>query len=206
VPDRFFRQPGGATGLALLLPGLRYTCDKPLLHYPTLLFLQRGMDVLQVNTDYTTPAFQSAPPRDQARWLATDAQAAVRAARTQRDYRRLVLVGKSIGTLALAHLVTTAAGEEAGTIWLTPLLRQPQLVEAALRCKGPALFIAGTGDSTYDASALDRIREATGAEALLVESGDHSLEISGDPFQSLHALEEILRFIAGFLDHYSQTS
>lgn len=117
VPNRFIRQDGIAHTLAVLFPGLRYSCDMPLLFYPFKLLLGRGADVLQVRTDYTLASYQSLPSSERAAWLATDAQAVVQAARVQGKYDRLVLIGKSIGTVALASLVPHEP--EAVTIWLT---------------------------------------------------------------------------------------
>jgi hypothetical protein len=198
VPNRFFRQEGAARTLAVLFPGLRYTCDMPLLYYPFKLLLGSGAEVLQVRADYSLPAYQSLAPGERAAWLAADARAVVQAARTQGDYTRLVLIGKSIGTIALASLVPH--DREAITIWLTPLLRNPLLVTAAEQNPGAALFIAGTADDLYYAPALVQIRAATRAEALLIQGGDHSLEIAGDFTASMRALEQVMQAIGGFLD------
>ena len=199
LPNRFFRQAGKARELALVLPGLNYTADNPLLYYPTRLLAERGADVLQVRADYTHSEFQALERLEQMRWLGADAQAAVQAGQSQRDYGRLILIGKSIGTLTEAYLVSQCGCAQATTIWLTPLLRQPWLVDAALQCRGRALFIAGTGDRTYDQEALQRIQDATGARALLLPGANHSLEIAGDLQQSLKFMQEILQTIADFL-------
>ena len=202
VPNRFFRQGEAARTpaapiLAVLFPGLNYTCDMPLLFYPLKLLLARGAEVLQVRADYTVPAYRSMPPEERAAWLAADAIAAVQAARFQGEYARLVLVGKSIGTIALASLVSLEP--QAITIWLTPLLRNPLVTAAAEQNRAAALFIAGTADDLYDAVALKRIQSATQAEAELIEGGDHSLEIEGDFFASLRSLERTMRAVDGFL-------
>jgi hypothetical protein len=205
LSNRFFRQSAKASELALVLPGLNYTADNPLLYYPTRLLVERGADVLQVRADYTRPDFQSLDRLEQMRWLGADALAALEAGQRQRDYNRLILIGKSIGTLTMAYLCGTehranlVGVAQATTIWLTPLLRQPWLVEAALQCRGPALYIAGTGDRTYDQEALQRIQDATGARALLLPGANHSLEIAGDLQQSLKFMQEILQTIADFL-------
>jgi predicted alpha/beta-hydrolase family hydrolase len=198
VPNRFFRQEGAARALAVLFPGLNYTCDMPLLFYPMKLLLERGAEVLQVRTDYTMPAYRSLPPEERAAWLAADARAVVQVARLQGEYARLVLAGKSIGTIALASLVPLEP--QAVTIWLTPLLRNPLVTAAAEQNRGAALFVAGTSDDLYDTAALKRIQAATQTKAELVEGGDHSLEIDGDFFASLRALEQVMQAIAGFLD------
>jgi predicted alpha/beta-hydrolase family hydrolase len=195
VPNLFFRQGGTSGKLAVIFPGLRYSCDMPLLYYSTNLLLQHGVDVLQLHTDYTQPGFQSASRPEQAEWMFADALAGVRTGRSQGNYTRLILAGKSIGTLVMASLAAKGEAAEAGMIWLTPLLHQPQLVEAALRCKSPALFAVGTGDSTYDPAALARIRTATGAKALILENANHSLEIPGDAFRSLHMLNQVMQAV-----------
>jgi hypothetical protein len=200
VSNLFLKQKEPADTLAILFPGLRYSCDMPLLYYPTRLFARRATDVLQVNSDYAQAEYQSASQSQRADWLVADAQAAVRTGKAQGNYKHLILVGKSIGTLALAHLVSTPLGENAITIWLTPLLRQQSLVSAALLFKGPALFVAGSGDPLYAPGPMQRIQAATGAEALIVEGADHSMEIPGDPFQSIQIMERILQSIAAFLD------
>lgn len=197
LPNRFFRQEGAMT-LALLFPGLRYSCDMPLLYYPLKLLLERGTEVLQVRADYTLPAYLSLSPGERAAWLAADARAALQVARVQGKYTRLVLVGKSIGTVALASLVPHEP--DAVAIWLTPLLGNPQVVAAAEGSRGAALFVAGTSDDLYHAPALEKIRLATQAETLLIEGGDHSLEIAGDFNASLNALVKVMGAIDGFLE------
>jgi pimeloyl-ACP methyl ester carboxylesterase len=197
VPNRLFRQ-AGARRLALILPGLSYSCDMPLLFYPARLMIQRGAAVLQMLSDYTQAAYQSAPKAEQGRWLAEDAQAALKAGRQAGDFHDVVLIGKSIGTLALASLVK--GGVEAPSIWLTPLLRQPYLVEAALQQKGPALFIGSSRDPTFDPAQLQRIQAAGKGEGLVVSGADHGLEIPGDVFASLGIMRQVLERIQAFLD------
>jgi predicted alpha/beta-hydrolase family hydrolase len=198
VPNRFFRQEGLTKTLAVLFPGMNYSCDMPLLFYPLKLLLGRGADVLQVRADYTGPEYKSLPQAERGAWLAADAQAALQAARLQGKYGKLVLVGKSIGTIALASLVPHEP--QAISIWLTPLLRHPRVTESAEHNRGAALFVAGTADDLFDAAELHRLQTAAQAEAQLIEGGDHSLEIEGDFFASLQALEQVMRAMASFLD------
>lgn len=199
VPNRFFRREPAAADLAVILPGLGYSADMPMLYYTAQVLRKHGSDVLQVTADYTRPEFQSAARPQQAAWLAGNAQAAVSAGLAQRSYRRLILAGKSIGTLALAHLLTLDLGLPVVAIWLTPLLHQGPLVAAALNFTGPALFVAGSGDDTFDPAALARIRQATRAEAILFEGANHSLEIPGDLPRSLRILQDLVAGIDAFM-------
>ena len=118
VLNRFFQQAGTARDLAVILPGLNYTCDMPLLYYPARLLVERGADVLQIHSNYTLSAFQSLERKEQIDCLGQDALGAIQTGMKQRLYDRLILIGKSIGTLSLAYLVAQAGYATATTIWL----------------------------------------------------------------------------------------
>ena len=199
IPNRFYRQKGQASRLGVIFPGMRYTCDMPLLHTTTDLLLQHGADVLQLHTDYTGPAFQSASGREQLERLAGDALAGVRVGRKQRNYTDLLLAGKSIGTLAMASLLAKGGESHAAAIWITPLLHQPDLVETARKHPAPALFLASTSDQTYDPQAMRSILEAGVAKALILEGANHSLEIPGDALRSAELLKQVAQTIDQFL-------
>lgn len=201
VPNRFFRNVGPANGLAVLFPGLRYTCDMPLLFYPTKLFLTKGFDVLQLQTDYTDDRFSSNSPDRQLDWLGADAQGALQAGLAQREYPHLVLVGKSIGTLAMSVLLLNQPELRAHvTVWLTPLFRLPLVEQATQQLSRPALFVGGTGDATFDAERLDHLETVIQAEKLVYEDADHSLEVSGNLDRSLQILQELVAGLSDFID------
>jgi len=47
---------------------------------------------------------------------------------------------------------------------------------------------------------MSRVQETTGAEALIVQGADHSMEIRGGLLRSVAILQQIIQAIAGFLD------
>jgi predicted alpha/beta-hydrolase family hydrolase len=210
VPHRFYRQSGETRLLSLIFPGLQYTCDMPVLYYPSLLLSQRRADVLHLYSDYTNADYTALPARQRAEWLLNDARAALKAGLAQRDYTHLVLVGKSIGSVAVAYLLQDQAShssaaavvENALTIWITPLLQQPQLITALASLRRPALLIASTADRTYDPASLFRIRQTATPEVLLIEGADHALEIPGDANASIVALQRLSQAVAAFLDRH----
>jgi hypothetical protein len=115
--------------------------------------------VLQVHADYTLPSFQSKERMEQVAWLGQDAQAAVQAGMKKRTYDRLILIGKSIGTLSLAYLVAQAGYATATSIWVTPLLRQPVRCEPLRPGTGAvvaAQAIAPTSRCTGEGTTSDR--------------------------------------------------
>jgi hypothetical protein len=199
--NRFTRQEGDTSRLAVIFPGLNYSCHKPLLYYTDQALGMRGFDVLQVWEDYTQPRFASLPEIEQARLLAEDGNGLLQAGRQQRDYRQFLLAGKSIGTLTMAMLI---AGQPdlagATTLWLTPLLYLPPVASVARSLRGPALFAGGDRDDTYDPQVVSDLQRLPNAVTLTVPGGDHSLNVPGDPLASIQALELVVRALLSFLD------
>lgn len=202
LPNLFLKQQDAADHLALIFPGLNYSAGMPLLYYTLGLLLARGADVLTVDYEYGKRAdFARADSDSKMAWIAADSGAALDAALQQRVYRRITLVGKSIGTRAAAwHAADDPRLREARCIWLTPLLNDAALVERIRRGGQHGLFVSGTADSHYNADVLPELVRATAGKSLIIAGADHSMEIAGDVFASLHALEEILRSIEEFLD------
>jgi alpha-beta hydrolase superfamily lysophospholipase len=197
IPNRYFRLEG-ARALGVLLPGLWYTCDMPLLYYARKVLTRLGADVLQVQADYTAPAFRGLPSDERLRRMVGDARAAIRGVQAQGDYIRLVLVGKSIGTISMAQLLARDLPSDSILVWLTPLMHQSWLVEAAMSWKGPSLLVAGTQDSAFDQQALVRLQEA-GTEAFIVAGADHSLEVGENILRCAQIISEYVQALDGFL-------
>lgn len=207
VPNRFQRPSGARDRLAILLPGYGYTLDMPLFYYAENLLLERGWDLLRVEYAYNQrPDFQSASAPERERWLLEDATSAYRAGLSQRAYGEVVLIGKSLGTLAMGHLLTM---DEHTTfvraVWLTPLLGEPRLREQIARFGGPSLFVIGTADADYDPTWLEEVRQATDGQTVVVEGADHGMDIAGDPVACVRALEQVIAALDRFLSPRPET-
>lgn len=200
VPNEFLRQEGGADHLAVLLPGFAYGCDMPLFYYAENLLLDAGADVLRVEYAYhRRPGFRELPEAEQLAWLLADASAACRAGLIQRPYQAVTLVGKSLGTLAMGHLLTNEAWPgHVRAVWLTPLLRDDRLREQMHRFGGASLVAIGTDDTHHDPASLAGLT-AAGWEAVVVEGADHSLDIPGDVVASVRAVERVVAAVGSFL-------
>jgi hypothetical protein len=201
LPNRFLKQISIPDTLAVILPGLNYSCDNPLLYYTTSLLIDHSADVLQLWANYTVPEFQSLPKPAQIQWLLADAASLIAAGQKNRQYEHLILVGKSIGTLTLGALFDQVNElADASAIWFTPLFHYPSVVEGALHARGRALFVAGAADPTYDADAVKRIELRSIAHVVVIQEADHSLEIQGDTRRSLDVIKEIMAVTETFLD------
>lgn len=199
LPNRLF-QHEQAAGLGIILPGLRYTCDMPLLYYLTQALLNQDYDVLQLHSDYTTETMKALSPPDRLNVMVADAQAALEASFPNKGYSQLILAGKSIGTLPLAMLVSSEMVSEAACIWLTPLLHYPFVVDAALQHAGPALFIASRADETFEPDSMQQIKMLPGVKTVLFEEADHSLLSPGNTLKSIDIIGEVVHSYTDFLE------
>ncbi|MFL5954390.1 MAG: alpha/beta fold hydrolase [Gaiellaceae bacterium] len=73
-----------------------------------------------------------------------------------------LLVGKSLGTFG--------APIDLPAVWLTPLLREPEVVEALRARVAPSLFIGGTNDPAWDGTVAREL-----GDAVELEGADHGL-------------------------------
>lgn len=200
VPNLFFRLEGGSARLALLLPGYAYTADMPLLYYPTSLFVENGYDVLQVRYDYhREPAFQIPIDAASRQWLFADVRAALAKALGQGQYEDIVVLGRSLGTLAMGELLDTERlRRTAQWIWQSPLFKDEWLSKQICRLRPRSLFITGTADAHYESPFRAQVREAVPREWLVVPHARHDLEIAGSIPRTLEVLREVVCATARF--------
>ena len=200
LKNTFFKPEIPQQGLAVLFPGQGYTCAMPLLYYPTRLLVSAGVSVLWVEYNYTQKAaYPALSSEERLRWISHDASAAVQAARAHAPHPRCVLIGKSLGSFALAHLaLNEPALKTSAFVWLTPLVRNPFVQQAFAEAAPRSLLILGDADPHYDAEQLERARQSSGAQVLLIPRANHSLEIPGDIPATLQAVQMALDAVSAF--------
>ncbi len=116
-PGEAILHEGDPARCVVILPGVRYFSQAPLLWFAREVAQARGWSALELS--------ERAPAgREPFDWMRERAQQAVDAARATAE--TVLVVGKSLGSAA-APLVS-----ERGlpAIWLTPLLVRPEVVEA----------------------------------------------------------------------------
>jgi pimeloyl-ACP methyl ester carboxylesterase len=201
IPNTFYRQSQGSQRLAILFPGYTYNALMPVLYYPARLILQLGIDLLSVDYQYSQQEdFPTLTAVDQSRRLSHDARAACDAALEQGSYAQVILIGKSVGTLAMGHLLATDARlKSSRCVWLTPLLHDERLRGQIKLARPPSLFVTGDHDRHYQPAYLAELVEATGGKSLVVPGADHSLDVDGDALASVEALERMLQALQDFL-------
>ena len=200
VPNSFFRQAGGSDHLAIVLPGLSYRCNQPLLWYPTRALLSSGADVLWVEYAYDLrPDWVTADDQVQRDWLFDDVVAATRSV-TETRYERVTLIGKSMGTLALGHvLMTEKIPDRRKAVWLTPVLDDPALRRQLEESNLPSLIVIGSKDHYYDGSFLARLQNKKSFEVEVIRGADHVLETDEGTLVSIDIMKQVMSSFQRFI-------
>jgi hypothetical protein len=137
VPHRFLRCAAPTDHAALLLPGADVAFLHPALYYSVLACMRVEADILWVGYG-ARPQFLSHAWADQAIQAKRDTVDAYRALLAQRPYQHLTLIGKSLGTLAMGHLLTTVRMTlPTRVIWLTPLFQEQNCAHSSARSARP---------------------------------------------------------------------
>ncbi len=200
-PNSFIRQGFETNHLAIFFPGFAYGHQLPALHYPARLLADYGADVLRLERLYaTTAGFSELPENERIRTIIGDALSACKAGLAQRSYQRITLVGKSLGTMAIARLLKLEPElHNAHCIWLTPLIKHDKTREAIIEKRPRSLFVIGTADDHYDPEILSQLEEATEGTSLIIQGANHGLEIPGNVQKSIKGMEELVLNITQFL-------
>jgi hypothetical protein len=173
---------GDPAHCAVVLPGMQYSTQAPLLWFARSVALSRGWRALEVLDSLPEGEEPFAWARDRAR----------RALDAVSDASDVVVIGKSLASVA-AGIV---ADRLLPAVWLTPLLNRRHVVDDLGRAARPALLVGGSADETWVPDALP---DHGLLEVVHLDGLDHSLERRGDPMASLDALRAVTARIDRFL-------
>jgi hypothetical protein len=174
---------GDASRCAVLLPGVRYFSQAPLLWFAREQAQARGWSVVEVD---------ERAPEDQEpfEWMRAQAREALD---TASGADMVVTIGKSLGSVA-ATIVSGPA------VWLTPLLIRDEIAEALGAATAPTLLIGSDADPTWNGG---KAPDNPALEVVELDGLDHSLEVSGDPLASLDVLRDVTARVGAFLARLS---
>jgi esterase/lipase len=178
----------GNSRLVVMLPGLGYTVDAPLMHYLRNIAWHNNFDVLSVKY-----GFQVAQTRYEAQYQATITQESRQAIEQAlaKGYKELILVGKSLGT-PMAAVLANHFSQTTKLLLLTPI-RDSHTIAPNIS----TLAIIGTSDPRYEeglALDTDMLRWK------VYEGLNHSLEISGDILASISIMRDMMETCENFLN------
>lgn len=200
VPNEYLRLKTSSDRYAMTFPGRGYTTQAPLLYYTNRFLLHRGINVLNINYDYlNNQDFAAKTQEEQMRWLRDDVVAAYDAAEKQLGEELSCLVGKSLGTIALAIILKEKpSARELSFVWHTPLILLPQIQSVLEEYTPQSLFVIGTNDPYYEEEVLSDLVETTGGMKVVIEEANHGMEVATDPLDLLETMRTIMNGLDAF--------
>jgi len=180
--------------LAVLFPGIGYTCDRSLLYFSGKLAQTAGYEIRVVpykdfpsgvkgNRSKMEASFYSA--MEQTETLLADVDWAA--------YGELLFIGKSIGTI-VASAYAKQHGLQVRSVLFTPLADTFQFLDA----ESDAAAFHGTADPWANTDEISRMCEELQIPLYLTDRANHSLE-TGDVETDLNTLTETMRIVKAFL-------
>lgn len=178
--------------LAVLFPGIGYTCTKPLLYYAGKTAVEHGFKVLPV----AYGSFPKDVKGDSLKMQVCFVSAYEQAEEQLRpvgweNFEEVLFIGKSIGTTVAARYAREY-GVPARLILLTPL------AETFRFTRGDAIAFHGTGDPWAVTGEIQKACREQKIPLYLTEGANHSLE-TGNVATDLATLTETMGIIDGFI-------
>ena len=180
-PGEAIHHEGDPARCVVVLPGVRYFSQAPLLWFAREIAQSRGWSVLELS--------ERAPANQQPfEWIRRRAEHAL----DRVSAEQVVVIGKSLASVA-APLV---ADRELPAVWLTPLVDRPEVADALGSVTTPTLAIGSPADPSWGEGLLP----ARSLEVVALDGLDHSLQVEGDPLASLAVLGDVTEWIGAFLE------
>ena len=175
-----------AKKIAVLFPGIGYTCDKPLLYYGGKLCRSLGYELCPVPYSGFPPKVKGdrAKMEESFRIALEQSREILRDVRWE-SYGEILFIGKSVGTI-VAGAYAKESGLMTRNIYYTPL-------EDTFSFAGSeSICMHGTADPWADTKEIIRLCGDKGIYLELFEGANHSLE-TGD-------LDTDLRYLSRAMD------
>ncbi|TAA72408.1 alpha/beta hydrolase [Planococcus salinarum] len=192
------RHQEASGSLAVMLPGAGYTTQAPLFHYATDIYLQKGCDVLNVNYRYNDEFYDDFTMEELSEAIRFDVAKIIDHVLAESSYENFFLIGKSLGTIALASELQRPLFRDATAIWLTPLIKRPDVFDAMRTLPNRALGFIGNADPNYDVERWNQLKANSQMDLQLVPGTEHSLEIPGKTLASIDIMKDIMDKIEKF--------
>ncbi len=172
--------------LVVLLPGNGYTLDAPLLYYSYSMAMDFGYDILSM--EYGFQKENRSFSKDEFGNVVWEVSEAMHIVRQKYNYKRVVLIGKSLGTVIMRELSSCFTDTtKIVSIFLTPV-EEAQNAIFSREC----LVVIGTKDGYYEKLDLTNMQKSEKIQLLTIEGADHSLDTE-DCASSLRVLNDVIR-------------
>ena len=198
IPFTILSRSEDSNNLAIILPGVGYTTQAPLLHDSTGVFLNKSFDVLQVNYQYNKKIYDDFTMEEISEAIKFDVKTVLDDVLTSKTYENYYLIGKSLGTIAMSYELKRECFKNAKAIWLTPLIQREDVLSAMIKGENKSLCIIGDKDPYYIEERYSKVIENPNITSKLIPNVNHSLEYDEDAVESIDVLKSVIAEIEQF--------
>ena len=182
--------------VCFMLSGAGYAYDHPYFYFSRMMLLKRGVNVIEVQ--YVSDDLFSLPDKQGDAEMRRRIEAVIDEVLRSRTYQTIHFIAKSLGTVPLVSMMHRGMFPEARVVLLTPLLKDPAIVEKIANSRHHGLLVIGDQDRQYSPEALERFGNSN-LVLELVTGANHSLDIDFDVKPSLQVLRQIMQRIEDVL-------
>lgn len=170
--------------LIILFPGVGYGFDHPLLYYADFVYEAKGFERIYMRYQdifFDTELFFEEKATKVREYVLEQAEHIDFSA-----YDEIVFLSKSVGSVE-AGALAEKLGIKVNQIFITP-------IEGAVPyCNSDSCVIIGTRDDAYP--IYKKHCDDNKVKVLYIDNADHSLEVAGQPYQSIDILKDVMNFI-----------
>lgn len=181
-----------SSSLAVIFPGLKYGHDKPLLHYARKAAQMSGKDVLCLNYEKKLDWDDIGKPIIGA---VADQCLSILNKCMKKEYKSVYFLSKSIGTEVAGNTLEKFKYSNVKSFYLTPTYSAIKYI-----CKSKCFAIAGTNDNIFKDEYIEKVKKSNNVKLMLVEGGNHSLELSNDLIGSIDVLKTVAKAYINFFE------
>lgn len=170
--------------LSIFFPGAEYGMDCPLLYYADFIYETNGFDRIYLNYQSVlsnTELTLEEKLNEVRRYILEEVENVDFV-----SYDEIIFLSKSIGSVE-AGILANRLDLEVTHIFITPI------EEAISYCKADSYVVIGTKDKAYE--IYKEHCDKNKIEALYIKDANHSLEVKGQPYESIDVLKRVMRFI-----------
>lgn len=181
--------------LAIVLPGAGYSCRQPLLYFAIQVLLGKRLTVLAVDKVYAEdPNWARLSTMEEALAVVKDDSIQLFDQIARRFPEKIdILLGRSLGTYAIACAIEKQVVSPQKIVWQTPSLNDKWSIIKACNIHGFAII--GNADTRYEV-ALPHLPK----DRIVIEHADHAMEIPGKPIQSIEILKAVTEATSAWID------
>lgn len=186
----------GSEALVVLFPGYSYSCESPLLYYTRKAAMLSGCDTLSLEFSFLPDGSRMSD--EDLRRITEESFTTIENAIRNRNYKTIVFISKSIGSLAAGEIGQRMGYKNVLQIFLTPL---PESLPYIM--KSDCMAVVGTKDKYMTGDFISALKKCPSVELKIIDGVGHSLENNDCCKESISLLQQVTGLCEGYIKKHA---